>query len=155
MTLTITTSSSSPKRTAGGGVAKSGKNKRKLVVYRAAVGVLGLVLMALGVVSGPLPGPGGIPLVLLGLAVWSSEFEWAHQVMLRLKKELHRYRSWPASRRMLFWVAFFAAAGSSDMPTCSTLGFPGGCPDPPMTSAAPSWFIIAGLHRGPEGTMRQ
>ena len=32
------------------------------MVYRAAVGILGLILIALGVVSGPLPGPGGIPL---------------------------------------------------------------------------------------------
>ena len=61
------------------------QDKRKLVVYRAAVGILGLVLIALGVVTGPLPGPGGIPLVLLGLAVWSSEFEWAHQLMMWLK----------------------------------------------------------------------
>ena len=58
------------------------QNKRQLAVYRVAVGVLGLLLIAVGLVSGPLPGPGGIPLVLLGLAVWSSEFEWAHQLML-------------------------------------------------------------------------
>ena len=63
------------------------QDKRKLVVYRAAVGIFGLILVALGVVSAPVPGPGGIPLVLLGLAVWSSEFEWAHQVMVWLKEQ--------------------------------------------------------------------
>ena len=104
------------------------QDKRKLVVYRAAVGILGLVLMALGVVSAPLPGPGGIPLVLLGLAVWSSEFEWAHQVMMWLKKELHRYRSWPASRKTLFWVAFFTCCGLLGYAYMLTLGVPGWLP---------------------------
>ena len=79
------------------------QDKRKLAVYRFAVGLLGLILIVLGFVSGPIPGPGGIPLILLGLAVWSSEFEWAHQVMMWFKKELHRYRTW--SR------VFFAGCG--------------------------------------------
>src|SRR3712207_3839953 len=56
---------------------------RKLIVYRMAVALGGLLLVALGFLTGPLPGPGGIPLVLLGLAVWSSEFEWADKLMQR------------------------------------------------------------------------
>src|SRR5919107_2589366 len=57
------------------------QNPRQLAVYRSLVGILGLLLICLGFVSGPLPGPGGIPLILAGLAIWSSEFEWAHQLM--------------------------------------------------------------------------
>jgi uncharacterized protein (TIGR02611 family) len=87
------------------------EDKRKLAVYRVAVGVLGLLLIALGFVSGPIPGPGGIPLILLGLAVWSSEFEWAHQLMMWFKKELHRYLTWSTTKKILFWVAFFACCG--------------------------------------------
>ena len=87
------------------------EDKRKLAVYRVAVGLLGLFLIALGFVSGPIPGPGGIPLVLLGLAIWSSEFEWAHQLMMWFKKELHRYRTWPRAKQVLFWVVFFACCG--------------------------------------------
>ena len=87
------------------------EDKRKLAVYRVAVGLLGLFLIALGFVSGPIPGPGGIPLVLLGLAVWSSEFEWAHQLMMWFKKELHRYRTWSRTKQVLFWVIFFACCG--------------------------------------------
>ena len=88
------------------------QNKRQLAVYRVAVGVLGLILVALGLVSGPIPGPGGIPLVLLGLAVWSSEFEWAHQLMQWFKKQLHRYRTWSTPKKVLFWVVFFACCGA-------------------------------------------
>ena len=50
-------------------------------LYRIAVAIAGLLLVCLGFVSGPIPGPGGIPLVLLGLAIWSSEFEWANRLM--------------------------------------------------------------------------
>ena len=98
------------------------------MVYRAVVGIFGLILVALGVVSAPVPGPGGIPLVLLGLAVWSSEFEWAHQVMMWLKQQLHRYRTWSARRKTLFWVAFFSCCGLLGYAYMLTLGVPGWLP---------------------------
>jgi uncharacterized protein (TIGR02611 family) len=104
------------------------ENKRRLAVYRVAVSLLGLILVALGIVSGPIPGPGGIPLVLLGLAVWSSEFEWAHQVMLRFKKQLHRYRTWSARKKTLFWVAFVGCCGLLGYAYMLALGVPGWLP---------------------------
>jgi uncharacterized protein (TIGR02611 family) len=100
------------------------ENRRKLIVYRIAVGILGLMLIALGLVSGPIPGPGGIPLVLLGLAVWSSEFEWAHQLMMWFKKELHRYGTWPRTRKVGFWVIFFACCGLFGYVYLLALGIP-------------------------------
>jgi uncharacterized protein (TIGR02611 family) len=104
------------------------EDKRKLAVYRAAVGLLGLILVALGFVSGPIPGPGGIPLILLGLAVWSSEFEWAHQLMQWFKRELHRYRTWSSSKKVLFWVAFFGCCGVIGYLYLLTLGPPAWLP---------------------------
>src|ERR671912_1246598 len=86
-------------------------NPHQLRLYRLLVAVAGLLLVCLGFISGPIPGPGGIPLVLLGLAIWSSEFEWAHQLMMWFKKELHRYRTWPRTKQVLFWVVFFACCG--------------------------------------------
>ena len=104
------------------------QDKRKLAVYRAAVGLLGLILVALGFVSGPIPGPGGIPLILLGLAVWSSEFEWAHQLMQWFKHELHRYRTWSSGKKTLFWVAFFGCCGVIGYLYLLTLGPPAWLP---------------------------
>jgi uncharacterized protein (TIGR02611 family) len=104
------------------------QNKRQLAVYRVAVAVLGLLLIAVGLVSGPLPGPGGIPLVLLGLAVWSSEFEWAHQLMQWFKKQLHRYGTWSTPKKVLFWVVFFACCGLLGYCYLLTLGIPGWLP---------------------------
>jgi uncharacterized protein (TIGR02611 family) len=104
------------------------QDKRKLAVYRFVVGLFGLILIALGLVSGPLPGPGGIPLVLLGLAVWSSEFEWAHQLMLWFKAQLHRYGSWSTPAKVLFWVVFFSCCGLLGYCYLLTLGIPGWLP---------------------------
>jgi uncharacterized protein (TIGR02611 family) len=104
------------------------ENKRKLAFYRFAIAVLGLILVALGFVSGPLPGPGGIPLVLLGLAVWSSEFEWAHQVMQWFKAELHRYRTWSRPKKTFFWVVFFSCCGLLGYAYLLAIGIPGWLP---------------------------
>jgi uncharacterized protein (TIGR02611 family) len=105
------------------------QNPRQLVVYRFAVAVAGLFLICLGFVSGPLPGPGGIPLVLLGLAVWSSEFEWAYRLMSWFKLQLKRFRAWPRHRQILAWVAFFACCGLIAYTYLRVLGVPGWLPD--------------------------
>ena len=56
-------------------------------IYRIVVGVLGGLLLLLSAATGWLPGPGGIPLALLGLAVLASEYHWA-------RRTLDRARDW-------------------------------------------------------------
>ena len=106
------------------------QNPRQLAVYRIAVAIAGLFFMCLGFVSGPLPGPGGIPLVLLGLAIWSSEFEWANRLMGWFKLQLKRYQAWPRRNKVLFWVVFFAACGSLGYSYMLLVGVPGWLPAP-------------------------
>jgi len=53
-------------------------------MYRIVVGVVGLVIVVVGLIMVPFPGPGWL-VVLLGLAVLASEFEWA-QRLLRLAR---------------------------------------------------------------------
>lgn len=92
------------------------QNPRKLFFYRIAVGIAGLFFICLGLVSGPIPGPGGIPLVLLGLAVWASEFEWAHRLMQWFKARLRIFRSWPRRKQTIVVIAVclgFLAVGYS------------------------------------------
>jgi uncharacterized protein (TIGR02611 family) len=86
-------------------------NPHQLRFYRVVVAIAGLFFIALGGITGPLPGPGGIPLVLLGLAIWASEFEWAHKLMLWFKAQLQRFRGWSRPRQALAWVVFFACCG--------------------------------------------
>lgn len=49
------------------------------VIVHTAVFVLGAALIALGLALAVLPGPLTIPPILLGLAVWSMEFEFAER----------------------------------------------------------------------------
>ena len=103
-------------------------NPHQLRVYRVVVGALGLLLVLLGLATGWLPGPGGIPLVLLGLAVWASEFVWAHRLMLRFKHALHVFRGWGRGRQVLFWVAFVVVCALAGWAYLVVLGPPGWIP---------------------------
>jgi Putative transmembrane protein (PGPGW) len=47
--------------------------------WRVSVFVVGLLCIAAGGVLIVLPGPLTIPPIVLGLWVWSTEFEWAHR----------------------------------------------------------------------------
>ena len=55
--------------------------------YRVGVFVAGLVCILAGVALAVLPGPLTIPPVLLGLWIWSTEFEWAHRFFARGKEK--------------------------------------------------------------------
>jgi len=103
---------------------------RRLAVYRVAVGIAGLLMICLGFVSGPIPGPGGIPLVLLGLAIWSSEFKWAHRLMLLFKVQLRRFQTWSRRKQVLFWAAFVATCGLLGFTFMLLTGIPGWVPPP-------------------------
>ncbi|GAA2104619.1 hypothetical protein GCM10009841_22800 [Microlunatus panaciterrae] len=102
---------------------------RKLVFYRFAVGFAGLLFVSLGLVTGPFPGPGGIPLVLLGLAIWSSEFEWAQRLMFVFKRQLERFRSWSRWQQTAFWIVFFACCGLIGYSSMLLFGVPEWLPD--------------------------
>jgi uncharacterized protein (TIGR02611 family) len=82
---------------------------KKHLVYRWVVGVLGVLIVVLGLLTGPIPGPGGIPLVLLGLAVLASEFAWARRLLDRVKREVRSFTEWTA--RQPRWVRGAGTAG--------------------------------------------
>lgn len=105
------------------------QNPHQLRFYRVGVGFAGLLLICLGLITGPLPGPGGIPLVLLGLAIWSSEFEWAYRLRQRFKAEIKKFRGWPTRKKVGFWVVFFAVCGSFGYGYLLLLGVPFWMPD--------------------------
>ena len=100
------------------------RNPRRLRLYRVGVGLAGLLLICLGALTGPLPGPGGIPRVLLGLAIWSSEFEWAYRLRQRFKAEIKKFRGWSTRRKVGFWVAFFVVCGGLGYLYLLVLGMP-------------------------------
>ena len=102
-------------------------------VYRGVVGVVGVALMLLAASIGWLPGPAGIPLFLLGLAILASEFEWAHRLLQRAKVLARRFETWAkAQPRWVKWLGGVATA-CGVVAVCwvylALLGVPGWTPD--------------------------
>ena len=56
-------------------------------VWRAGVFVVGLLFVLLGLALTVLPGPLTIPPVLVGLWVWSTEFEWARRIFVGFQRK--------------------------------------------------------------------
>jgi uncharacterized protein (TIGR02611 family) len=68
-------------------------NAQSHLIYRIVVGVLGLVIVVLGLILVPFPGPGWL-IVFLGLAIWASEFEWAQRLLHLAKRTVNAWTDW-------------------------------------------------------------
>ncbi len=62
-------------------------------IYRIIVGVVGLIVLVIGLIMVPFPGPGWL-VVFLGLAIWASEFEWAQRVLRVARRALSAWTAW-------------------------------------------------------------
>ena len=69
-----------------------GKPARNLA-YRVGVGVVGTIVLLVGVVAIPYPGPGWL-IVLAGLAILASEFERARNALSFVTYRYHRWTRW-------------------------------------------------------------
>ena len=63
------------------------------LVYRIGVGVLGVAVLAVGIVAIPYPGPGWL-IVFAGLGILASEFAWAKTALRWLKVRYNRFMAW-------------------------------------------------------------
>ncbi|MDY6995810.1 MAG: TIGR02611 family protein [Actinomycetota bacterium] len=61
--------------------------------YRIAVGVVGLVVLAVGIVAIPYPGPGWA-IVFVGLAILATEFAWAQRLLVYARARYDRVMDW-------------------------------------------------------------
>jgi hypothetical protein len=57
------------------------------VFFKLLMTVVGLVLMVIGVVITPLPGPFGVPVILLGLIILLRSSMWVKRLFMRLVKQ--------------------------------------------------------------------
>lgn len=76
--------------------------------WRLAILLVGMTILALGVVLLPLPGPGML-VVVLGMGVLSVEFAWARSGLARLKDAAVQLRQRVSER--------FSAATEDEPPT--------------------------------------
>jgi uncharacterized protein (TIGR02611 family) len=68
-------------------------NPRTHLIYRSVVGVVGVVIVVIGLILVPLPGQGWL-VVILGLAILASEFEWAQRLLHLVKSTLKAWTEW-------------------------------------------------------------
>lgn len=86
------------------------ENPRTRGPYRIGVGVVGVLLILLAGATGWLPGPGGIPLAIAGLAVLASEFEWAQRLLHPVEVRWKRFLRWSSTKPT--WMKVVGAVGT-------------------------------------------
>ena len=72
-------------------------NRSVALAWRIGVFVVGLLFVCLGVALAVLPGPLTIPPVLVGLWIWSTEFDWAQRFFTSFKQKARD--AWAHARR--------------------------------------------------------
>ena len=75
--------------------------------YRVGVGIVGGLIVAVGLATIPLPGPGWLT-VIAGLFVLATEFLWAERLLEFTTKQVKRWTDWVTARPM--WVRLLIAA---------------------------------------------
>jgi uncharacterized protein (TIGR02611 family) len=78
--------------------------------YRLIVGILGTLIVAVGIVTIPLPGPGWLT-VIAGLFVLATEFTWAERLLEFTKKHVKRWTDWVTAQPV--WVRTLIALATA------------------------------------------
>ncbi|MCI4011965.1 PGPGW domain-containing protein [Brevibacterium sp. ZH18] len=79
-------------------------------IYRLVVGGLGTLIVMIGLVLVPLPGPGWL-IVIIGLFVISSEFRWAQRILHFVRVNVEKWSHWIMARPL--WVRWTVGALSA------------------------------------------
>jgi uncharacterized protein (TIGR02611 family) len=74
------------------------------LVYRVVVGVVGAAIVLGGIVLIPLPGPGWL-IVFAGLALLSTEFEWAGRLLDFARRQVLGWTDWVRRQSLLVRAA--------------------------------------------------
>lgn len=77
------------------------------VAWRVGVTVIGLLIVVVGLLLLPLPGPGWL-VIFAGLGVLASEFSWAARLLSRLRQLVTRWTRW--ARHQSTWVQLLIGA---------------------------------------------
>jgi uncharacterized protein (TIGR02611 family) len=75
------------------------------VVRRVAVTIAGAVVIAVGIVLLPLPGPGWL-VIFAGLGILGTEYEWARRLLSRVRRQVTRWTQWIAAKPV--WLGVLA-----------------------------------------------
>jgi uncharacterized protein (TIGR02611 family) len=82
-----------------------------LALYRVGVAVVGGLVLALGIVLIPYPGPGWL-VVFAGLAILAAEFRWAHRLLRFLRRAYTAWTRWLRRQHLLVRLAVYAVTAA-------------------------------------------
>jgi uncharacterized protein (TIGR02611 family) len=69
------------------------------LALRIGIGAAGALVIALGIVLIPFPGPGWA-IVILGLAIWAVEFAWARSLLQFTRRQVRSWTRWVGQRSL-------------------------------------------------------
>jgi uncharacterized protein (TIGR02611 family) len=78
--------------------------------YRIGVGVVGGLIVALGLATIPLPGPGWLT-VIAGLFILATEFTWAERLLEFTRRHVTRWTDWVSAQAV--WVRLLIALATA------------------------------------------
>ena len=78
-------------------------------IRKPIVTIIGTLFILAAGATGWLPGPGGIPLFLIGIAILATEFTWAERVRDRVLAWLHIAGVWLKANKVLGGALIAAA----------------------------------------------
>jgi uncharacterized protein (TIGR02611 family) len=61
--------------------------------YRITVAIIGLAVLAVGILAIPYPGPGWA-IVFVGLAILATEFDWARRLLAHTRQRYDKVMAW-------------------------------------------------------------
>ncbi len=64
-----------------------------LLTWKIFIAVLGLAIIAVGILLLPLPGPGWL-VIFVGLGLWGTEFDWAKRLLRFARRQVGAWTNW-------------------------------------------------------------
>ena len=89
--------------------------------YRVGVGVIGTLVLAVGIIAIPYPGPGWL-IVFAGLAILAGEFAWAKRVLRYARGKYDAWTGWLGRQSVVVRMAVLAGTGLIVLTTLYLLG---------------------------------
>src|SRR4051794_529935 len=75
------------------------------IAWRVGVTVLGVLVVAIGIVLLPLPGPGWV-IIFGGLGILATEYAWAARLLRWVRQFVTRMGSWIRARGLFLQIVF-------------------------------------------------
>lgn len=75
---------------------------------KASVGIVGGIVVLIGIVAIPYPGPGWL-IVFAGLAILATEFDWAQRLLDRARAKYDAWSEWLKRQSMYVKAVFLLA----------------------------------------------